>query len=225
MYEQVMLLPVFQGISHEQLTDILGKAHFSFRKLIAGEIVADVGHPFEEVIFLLSGEVRVEKTFLDGRVRLAQHYCAPHTLQFYNLFGVETSHAEKIRSTGDAGIMTLSKSDLLNIIRGNDILVINLLNILSSRAQYLSHCLDEYPRMDETMRVVSWLLAYTGRTAYDISVRATTADWCHLLALDDRACRRAFSNLERMHFVTTSGDCVKVIDRYALKLFANETLS
>lgn len=225
MYDQVMLLPIFQGISRDQLTAILEKVHFRFTKYKGGEEIVAVGRDFSEVLFLLSGEVRVETSHLNGQIRVSQHFHAPHTLAFYHLFGVDIRHQEGIYATGDVGIMTMSKADFLLALRSNEILLINVLNILSCRTQYLSENMELYPRLDDTARMACWILNYTARTAYDITIKATPADWAQVLLADQKSFWKALSILEKNRFVEMQEDRLKLLDRYALKLFVNEKMS
>jgi len=225
MYDQVMLLPIFQGISRDQLTAILEKVHFHFAKYKGGEEIVAVGRDFSEAMFLLSGEVRVETAHLNGRIHVSQYFHAPHTLSFYHLFGADIRHQEGIYATGDVGIMSMSKSDFLLALRSNEILLINVLNILSSRTQHQSRNMEAYPLLDDAVRMACWLLNYTSRTAYDVTVKAAPADWAQTLLVDQKNFWKALSVLEKNRFVEMQDDRLKLLDRYALKLFVNEKMS
>ncbi len=225
MYDQVLQLPIFQGISRDQLTAILEKVHFHFTKYKGGDEIVAAGRDFSEVLFLLSGEIRVETSHLNTRIRVSQHFHAPHTLSFYHLFGADIHHQESIYATGDVGIMSMSKADFLLALRGNEILLINVLNILSSRAQHQGKNMELYTGLDDTARMACWLLNYTARKAYDITVRATPADWAQVLLVDQKNFWKALSVLEKNRFVEMQEDRLKLLDRYALKLFVNEKMS
>ncbi len=96
---------------------------------------------------------------------------------------------------------------------------------MSSRAQHQGKNMELYTGLDDTARMACWLLNYTARKAYDITVRATPADWAQVLLVDQKNFWKALSVLEKNRFVEMQEDRLKLLDRYALKLFVNEKMS
>jgi hypothetical protein len=232
MYEQVLQLPVFQGISREQLTEILERVPFTFLKYKAGDVLANVGQDFTEVIFLVSGEVQCLTPYVcDARspqsttVKVSQHFHASYTLPIVNLFGFNTYHTCLIRATGEVGVMTLDKPNFLKAVQSNKILLINTLNMLSSAAQKNKDAIDRFMLLDETGRLAYWILNHTHRRSYDVTISGTAETWSKLLDCDPRAYWKAVAQLEKIKAVESQEESLYLLDRYALEQFVNEKIT
>ncbi len=229
MYEQVLQLPIFQGLSHDQLTAILEKLPFKFDKFRGGDVVAEVGQSYTDVLFLVAGEVSCQATWVgDPRqprttsVVSVQHFQAPHTLSISNLFGMDTAHPQLIRATGEVGIMSLTKANFLAALQLNRILLVNTLNMLSNHAQRANVLLDNFMLLDETGRLGYWLLMHTTRESYDIRFTASPETWARLLLTDVRGYWKAVTLLEKLKAVESIGNDLFLTDRYLLRKFVDE---
>jgi hypothetical protein len=232
MYEQVLQLPIFQGLSHDQLTELLEKLPFRFDKYRGGETVAEVGQACTDVLFLVAGEVSCQSTWVgDPRqprstsVAGVQHFQAPHTLSISHLFGMDTFHPQLIRATGEVGIMSLTKAHFLQALQMNRLLLVGALNMLSNHAQRAAVLLDNFMGLDETGRLGYWLLMHTSREAYDIRFTATPETWAQMLLTDVRGYWKAVATLEKLKAVESISNDLFLTDRYALRKFVDEKIA
>ena len=83
MYDLLMQLPVFQGISVEHMTHILEVIPFDFRTHKVGEIILSGGDLCPGTTFLLSGRVRLETPVFNHRVKITQLFDAPYTFSSF----------------------------------------------------------------------------------------------------------------------------------------------
>lgn len=217
MYDLLLELPIFQGLSHDQLTLILEKVPFHFKKFRPNEYLVKSGDPCEEVIFILSGRVRmITPTFLDT-VLIAEDFEAPHTIPFLHLFGRQLYSRSSIYAQGPVGAMTLDKENFLRMIENNRLMLINVLNILSSGAQKQHMALDAAGESKPFLRLASWLLEYTTRPAKNIIIDADINDWCEMLSLDEKQFAEALNKLTEAKCIECEVGKVKLIDRYGLQ--------
>ncbi len=54
MFEILMNLPLFRGVSHEKLAQVVGEAKFHFLKYPAGELVVREGESCTHIAFVIS---------------------------------------------------------------------------------------------------------------------------------------------------------------------------
>lgn len=60
MYDKLLQLPLFQGISKFDFTDILEKVKIHFNKYEPGSCLVKQDTPCNQLIFVLDGEVQIE---------------------------------------------------------------------------------------------------------------------------------------------------------------------
>lgn len=222
MYDVLMQLPVFLGISSTQFTEILEKIPFQFEQYENNEVILRSGELCENVTFVLSGTVRMTTPTFGERVHVIQDFQAPYTLPFYNLFGANTLLHDTVVSMGHTGIMRLDKQNFLRVLQQNKILLVNVLNMLSTHAQKQHKAMDFSGESDPVLRLSSWMLALTERAATGITMRATAEDWCSMLQLDEQSFWRCVATLEGQKVVESERGSLKLLDRYGLRTFVGQ---
>ena len=222
MYDLMLQLPLFQGISRDQLTTILEKTPFHFKRYRDGEVIRNSGEACSSIIFILSGEVRLVTPTFGGRMIIGQDFYAPYTMPFTNLFGAETTTRSTLYAIGHTGIMLLDKLHFLRLMQTNTVLQVTVLNMLSTNAQKQHKALDLSSEGDEALRLASWLLAYTDRPSHNIILDAKITDWCNMLHLDQAAFWRSVATLEGSDCVEFVNGKLKLLDRYGLRQFVSK---
>ncbi len=214
-----MQLPVFQGISSVQLTNIIEKIPFSFSQYEPGQIIMNQGDECEAMTFVLSGTVRSITPTFGHKVKIQQDFEGPYTLHFYNLFGAETHIHDTLQAVTRTGVMQLEKSNVLKVIQQNPIFLINVMNMLCTNAQKQHKAMDFSGEHDPLLRLASWILAFTERNAVNVFLDAELSDWCDLLQVDESSFWRCVATLEGQHILEVDGKKLKLLDRYSLKTF------
>ena len=222
MYELILQLPIIQGLSYAQLTEILEKIPFSFSQYTTGDVIQERGSSCEQVMFVLNGDVRQITPTFCNRIQIIQDFQGPHTLSFYHLFGAETRAVCKLEAISKTGIMKVEKRDFLKMLQSNRIILVNVMNMLSTHAQK-QHVAIEFTGLSEpTLRLASWLLAFTDKKAVRTKVEAAEDAWLSLLRLDKSSFWRCVAILEGRGCLEIENGALKLIDRYALRRFVGE---
>lgn len=135
MYQQLMQLPLFQGVGSDKITALVEKLPFHFLKLRNGEQVFAAGDPCTHIKFIVSGKVRLEMPFRNLRISLLQTLSTPHVLAPEYLFGIENSYPYTAVAQGDCGILQLRKGDYIKMVNSDKVFLFNILNYLSTASQ------------------------------------------------------------------------------------------
>ena len=115
MYQQLMQLPLFQGVSTERITALVEKLPFHFLKFRNGDTIIAAGDSCTHIKFIVSGRVRVEMPCAHLRVSLLQTLSTPHVLAAEYLFGRATTYPFTAVADGSCGILQLLKSDYIKM--------------------------------------------------------------------------------------------------------------
>ena len=116
MYEQLMGLPLFSGVSHQKISEIIGKYPFHFLKFSDGETIISHGEPCTHLLSVIAGEISTEIISSDGKFRSTQTLAAPDTISPEFLFGRSTLSPLTAVAKGAAGIVRIAKPDFLQIL-------------------------------------------------------------------------------------------------------------
>ncbi len=163
MYDTLLQLPLFQGLSRNELTTILGKIKLHFYKKKAEEIIAEKDTPCDELHFALDGEIMVSTSPSSMQYTVHEILPAPLLIEPQALFGMRTTYASTYSAHTKAHIMSIGKEEVLNVLFKNDIFRLNYINIITNRAQtYYSRFWDANCG-DTEERVKDFILSHMER--------------------------------------------------------------
>lgn len=168
MFEKLMELPLFHGVSYQKISEILGKHRFHFLKFTDGQQIIGAGDQCTHLMTVISGQVRSTITGADGKVKVSQTIEAPEIVAPDFFFGKRTTSPSTIVSKGESGIMQIEKRDYIDIINSDQIFLFNFLNILSMHAQLSTEGVVALTSGDLRKRIAYWIVALTQRGGKDI---------------------------------------------------------
>lgn len=139
MYDNLLQLPLFQGLCKNDFTTILEKVKFNFLSYERNENIARQNTPCDRLIFLLKGEITSHTAYGNPGYALSETFIAPCTIELHSLFGKQTLFSASYKAKTDVKILSIDKSYIFSQLNNYEIFRLNFLNILSSRCQHLEH--------------------------------------------------------------------------------------
>jgi len=212
MYQQLMQLPLFQGVSTEKITALVEKLPFHFLKYRNGEQIIAAGDACTHVKFIVSGRVKLDTPFPRLRINLHQTVSNPHVLAPEYLFGRDTVYPYTAVSEGTCGILQLLKSDYIKMITTDKVFLFNILNYLSSGTQRnLAYPLSiKDGSVVERLAILVDMLTMTGAT--DISLRYKQRDLCILLGTQRTTLMSMLEKLSEQDIVDYDSNTLTILD-------------
>lgn len=135
-YEQLLDLPLFQGLGRNDFMEIAEKVKFSFFKATSCESVAKENDMCERLIFVLCGKIQVRSVSRDFNYELTEFINAPLVIQPESLFGLSPQFSRTYWVDPETEYLTIPKSDVRDLLFNYPTFRINYLNILSTQIQH-----------------------------------------------------------------------------------------
>ena len=170
--EAILGLPLFQGITRNQLQELLEKFPFHFLKYSDAEPVIAAGDTCTHLKFVISGAVRITSRNSRLPVSVSHSLSAPDVLLPENLFGMDTAYSCDVIAEGDCGIMQIAKAHYFEMLQVNQVLLLNALNRLSYGAQAQRSMLRTLTSCTVEQRLAMIVAATTGRRSQHIAVES-----------------------------------------------------
>lgn len=216
MFEILMDLPLFQGVSRDKLSELIEKTPFHFLKFADGDEVVAAGSPCTHVKFIISGEVKVVMPCRYLRVKVSQVLSSPNVLGHDYLFGRRTDYPYDVRSHGDCGILQITKPDFINILQSDNIFLFNILNMLSRNSQNNAEELLSLSTGSVFERFAFFVVSLTQRNARDVRILYKQKDLCTLLGIQRSSFINAMDRLQERGIIDYTLSEILVKDRRAL---------
>lgn len=216
MYEILMGLPIFQGVSHAKISELIEKIKFHFLKYTDGETIVDVDEPCTNLKFLISGSVRLETQNLNRRIKVLQTLNAPNIIGAEYLFGKRTSYPYSVKAHPVAGLMQVEKADFLKILKSDIVFLFNTLNYLSRNSQTPTEAVLSLTSGSVAERVAFWIGSLTYRGSSEIVVESKQKDMYTMLGIQRSAYINTLEELRDKGVLDFTSGAVYINDRDAL---------
>ena len=222
MYQQLMQLPLFQGVSTEKITALVEKLPFHFLKFRNGEQIFAAGDTCTHIKFIVSGQVRLEMPCSRLRVSFIQTLSTPNVLAAEYLFGRETAYPYTAIAHGSCGILQLRKSDYIKMVSSDKVFLFNILNYLSSGSQRsISSALSAKDgSVAERLAMLIDALMVTGAT--DMVMKFKQKDLCSLLGTQRTTLMATLNRLADEGVLEYESNTLRIIDNYQLTNLLNK---
>ena len=102
MYEVLMDLPLFQGVSHTKISELIEKIRFNFLKYLNNEKFISANDSCQQLRFLISGKARIEIFNMNRRIRVLETISGPNVIGAEYLFGKTTAYPYNVYAEPEA---------------------------------------------------------------------------------------------------------------------------
>ena len=159
MYESLLRLPYFQGMSKDDITAILGKVTLEFKRYSDGDKIFRKGEECEMFTILTQGNVSATATSPDSTFLITEELTAPFSVEPYSIFGYDTTFKRDYTSKGNCTILSIDKQHIFGELSRHNIFTINLLNTISHKTQLQERHTWEYSSTGLHGRIAQFIAA------------------------------------------------------------------
>jgi len=138
MFEILTTCPVFKGISTEELKLLFTDIHYFTKNYEPGEMIHLAGEECRYLLCLMEGAVVGEMVDINGKVIKIEDITSPRVLASAFLFGKDNKFPVNIIVSKKTQLLYIPREEFLKMMQTNQRVLINYLNGISSRAQFLS---------------------------------------------------------------------------------------
>lgn len=131
----LLTLPLFQGLTKEQLMNLLEKAIPEFIS-VTDEPILRRGDRHDRILLILKG--RVTRSYTGpSRCTLRELLCEGDIIEFTSLFGKSTRVLADYSAEGEVCLLAFDKRYMFTVFNRFDIIQLNMLNLYCAHAQAL----------------------------------------------------------------------------------------
>jgi len=181
MFDKLLHLPLFQGISREKLGETIEKVPFHFLKFKKGERFIECGDACTHVKFIVSGRILLEHISNTLKFKISHELVAPEVIAPDYLFGLDTCYPFNAYAIEDCGILQLAKQDYVSMLQSDNVFLFNILNYLSRNSQVQKTQFLNLDKASVIERFVVLVSIFTTQKAENIVLTFKQRDLCRLL--------------------------------------------
>lgn len=137
MFNNITGCPLFTGLSKDQIEFLLNSNNFNIKRYDKGDSVVYNGEEVVSQLIVAEGCVKAEMIDIKGKTLKVEDIESPRLIAPGFLFGRNVYPVDVISSC-PTKILSISKSSFVKIMQSNETVLLNYLEIVSGRAQFLS---------------------------------------------------------------------------------------
>jgi CRP-like cAMP-binding protein len=213
MFDLLMGLPLFRGVSHDRIADVVGATKFHFLKFEEGNVVVSAGEPCTHIQFIISGSVRMTITSSDRRFAVSQTLVAPDVIAPDFLFGRAVVYPSTVIALEPTSILQIAKNDYLKILNSDPIFIYNILNMLSTNAQKSVSGVLALTSGSIEERLAFWIVALTQPNGKDITLTSRQRNLYTMYGIPRQSFLAALDGLKQRGMIDYNLNEIKIMDR------------
>lgn len=134
-YQQLLSMPLFQGMSRGDLEEVVAQTRFGFTKQKKNKVVVSEGEACTHLLFLQKGSLQAECHADDRSYSVVERLDAPALLQVERIFGLTQRYTHQFTTITECSFIRLSKAETLRLAQNYEIFRLNLLNLVTTQSQ------------------------------------------------------------------------------------------
>ena len=181
MYDNLLLLPLFQGLSKNDFTTILEKVRFHFLTFQEGEIFIRQGEDCQQLCFLLNGKAIVRTTDKEHAYTLSETFDTPTIIEPQSLFGMHPKYTATYQAQTLVKVLTIDKAYIFSELNKHEIFQLNFLNLLSNRVQTANQKIWKNHIGTLSEKLIHFIAQRSQHPGGEITLQITMEDWASLI--------------------------------------------
>jgi len=215
-YNQLLLAPLFRHLTTTDIKTILSAVPHRIRKFQAGSLISQNGDPVNSLMVVLSGIVKGEMVDYAGRVIKIEDIPAPGALATAFIFGNKNRFPVNVIAISDGELLLIEKPDFLKLLMRNDIILVNFLDMISNRSQFLSEKIKFLNFKTIKGKLAHFILQKSENDKSGIILDMTQSDLADFFGVARPSVSRALGELEEEGLIEATGKRIKILNKKGL---------
>jgi len=207
---------LFKGISPDEIEIILKSVPNRVKKFQSGSMLSQSGEPVNSLMIVIKGVVKGEMIDYAGRVIKIEDIPAPGSLASAFMFGNRNRFPVNVIAVSDGELLLIEKSDFLTLLMNNDIILVNFLDMISNRSQFLSEKIKFLNFKTIKGKLAQYILQKAGKDQSTVNLDMTQSDLAEFFGVTRPSVSRALGDMEEDGYLEAKGKNIKIFDKKRL---------
>jgi CRP-like cAMP-binding protein len=221
-YNLLSRCPMFRGMTPAEIEKSLYGVPRQIRKFREGTLIFQSGEQVGSLGIVLSGTVKGEMTDYTGRVIKIEDIPAPGAIAPAFIFGSKNRFPVNVISVSSTELMTIEKQAFLAFLKDNDRILVNFLDMISNRSQFLSEKIKFLNFKTIKSKLAQYILDLPETGKNEVRLDRTQNDLSDYFGVARPSVGRALGDMEEMGLILTSGKSIIIYDRKGLAALTAE---
>jgi len=217
-YNLLMNCPVFKGLDEKTVDKILKAIHYQIKHYHKNDIIALAGEQVQNLYIILSGTVKGEMIDYSGKVVKIEDIEAPRPLASAFLFGSENQFPVTVTARDKVTMLLVPVSEFLKLLQNNEQVLVNYLNSISSRSQFLSRKLQFLSYSTIKAKMAHFLLQQSKPEHDQVQLKHTQQQLAELFGVTRPSIARVLGEMQHDKIIKIEKKIIRFTDKNRLAM-------
>jgi CRP-like cAMP-binding protein len=208
--------PLFKGLDTKDVESIFAVIHYRTKKYKAGSVIAQSGEVVNCLMIVITGVVKGEMVDYSGKLIKIEDIPAPGALAPAFVFGNKNKYPVNIITVSDTEILVIEKGEFLKLLMKNDMVLLNFLDMISNRSQFLSEKIKFLNFKTIKSKLAQYILKLAGDNLLSVKMDKTQNDLADYFGVARPSVARAIGDMEENGLIKAEGKLIKILNRKGL---------
>jgi CRP-like cAMP-binding protein len=208
--------PLFKEIKPATIELILSSVPYRIKKFQSGSMIFMSGEPVNSLMVVINGVVKGEMVDYAGRVIKIEDIPAPGVLAAAFMFGRNNSFPVNVIVVSSVELLLIEKSDFLKLLMRNDSVLVNFLDMISNRSQFLTEKIKFLNFKTIKGKLAYFILQRSLTDGNVLSLGMTQNNLADFFGVTRPSVGRALGDLETEGYIEAKGKNIKITNKKGL---------
>jgi len=208
--------PLFRGIKEEEIEDMFSKVFFQEKSYNVEDIIAHSDDDCNNLLIVKEGSVRGEMIDFSGKTIKIEDISAPNPVATAFLFGQRRKLPVNIVANTWVKMIWIPRDSVIKMFQMNSDFLENYLNMISSRAQFLSTKIKFLSFKTIKGKIAQYLLDNLETDSNTVLLKRSQQSLADLFGVTRPSLARAMGEMVKEGMIQVERKEVKVVDREGL---------
>jgi CRP-like cAMP-binding protein len=208
--------PLFRGLSSEEIAGILSVIPYKIRNFKSGSMISQSGDPVNSLMIVINGIVKGEMVDYAGRVIKIEDIPAPGALASAFMFGNSNRFPVNVIAITDSELLIVNKPEFLKLMMINDKILVNFLDMISNRSQFLSEKIKFLNFKTIKGKLAHYILQRAGKERSTLILDMTQNDLAEFFGVARPSVARALGEMEEEGYIEAKGKTINILNKKGL---------
>ena len=157
MYNQLLMSPLFTGLTTGELTQILAHMHLDFNTYERNEVIVLQDDRCDRLTYMLRGKVKAEMIDPKHRFVLTEVFDKPLLIEAYNMYGMKQLYEHTYVTMEKTYTISMTKQEFHTILMNYRIPRINAMNLMCAKINRMQKMMRECEAETVEGKIVQFL--------------------------------------------------------------------
>lgn len=209
--------PVFKGLGPVEIDKVLKSCPNQLRKFSKDELILSEGEETKNLMVVVKGNVRGEMIDFNGKTIKIEDVNSPRPIGLAFLFGKNNHMPVSVIANVEVEILFIPKESFLRIMQDNVQILNNVLNNISSRANFLSNKIKFLSFKTIKSKLAAYVLSQSKIKGDEFICSKTQKELADYFGVARPSVARGFAELEKEGILSLKSKKIKIFQKELLK--------